>query len=46
MATDRGMFRTTDGGQKFRPTGFAGEDVLAVATFPPPEPIKGKKPRR
>jgi photosystem II stability/assembly factor-like uncharacterized protein len=46
VATDRGIFRTADGGQHFQAAGLAGEDVLTVATFPPPEPLTGKKPRR
>jgi photosystem II stability/assembly factor-like uncharacterized protein len=46
LATDRGLFRTTDGGEHWVPAGFAGQDVLTVATFPPPEPVSGKKPRR
>ena len=46
VATDRGIFRTGDGGQKFQPSGLAGEDVLTIATFPPPAPLQGKKLRR
>jgi photosystem II stability/assembly factor-like uncharacterized protein len=46
VATDRGIFRTADGGQRFQPSGLAGEDVLTVATFPPPAPLQGKKVRR
>ena len=46
VATDRGIFRTADGGQRFQPSGLAGEDVLTVATFPPPAPLHGKKVRR
>ena len=42
VATDRGVFRTADGGQSFHPSGLAGEDVLVIATFPPPEPLTGK----
>lgn len=43
VATDRGIHRTADGGQRFQPAGLAGEDVLALATFPPPEPGTGKR---
>lgn len=46
LATDRGLFRTTDAGEHWSPAGFAGQEVLTVATFPPPEPAPGKKPRR
>jgi photosystem II stability/assembly factor-like uncharacterized protein len=48
VATDRGVFRTADGGQHFQAAGLAGEEVLTIATFPPPEPLtrKGKPPRR
>jgi photosystem II stability/assembly factor-like uncharacterized protein len=46
LATDQGLFRTTDAGEHWAPAGFAGQEVLAVATFPPPEPSSGKKPRR
>lgn len=46
LATDKGLFRTTDAGEHWAPAGFAGQEVLTVATFPPPEPVPGKKPRR
>ena len=46
LATDRGLFRTTDAGEHWSPAGFAGQDVLTVATFPPPEPTPDKKSRR
>ena len=38
LATDRGVFRTADAGQTWVPMGFEGQDVLTVATFPPPRP--------
>jgi hypothetical protein len=38
MATDQGVFRTADAGQTWVATGFAGQNVLTVATFPPPRP--------
>jgi photosystem II stability/assembly factor-like uncharacterized protein len=46
LATDRGLFRTADAGEHWAPAGFAGQEVLTVATFPPPEPASRKKPRR
>jgi len=46
VATDHGLFRTADGGYKFQPAGLVGEDVLTIATFPPPEPLLGRKIRR
>jgi len=43
LATDRGIFRTPDGGQHWMATGFKDE-VLSVAAFPPPPKLgKGKK---
>jgi photosystem II stability/assembly factor-like uncharacterized protein len=38
LATDRGVFHTSDAGQHWDLSGFEGEDVLTVATFPPPRP--------
>ena len=32
-------------GEHWSPAGFAGQYVLTVATFPPPEPTSGKKRR-
>ncbi len=46
LATDRGLFRTTDAGEHWSAAGFAGQEVLTVATFPPPEDASGRKPRR
>jgi photosystem II stability/assembly factor-like uncharacterized protein len=46
LATDRGLFRTTDAGEHWAPAGFAGQEVLTVATFPPPETSTGKKAKR
>lgn len=37
LATDRGVFRTTDAGQHWQASGLAGQEVLEIATFPPPE---------
>jgi photosystem II stability/assembly factor-like uncharacterized protein len=36
LATDRGVFHTSDTGQTWELSGFKGEEVLTVATFPPP----------
>ncbi len=46
LATDQGLFRTRDAGEHWEPAGFAGQDVLTVATFPPPEPLSQPKRRR
>jgi photosystem II stability/assembly factor-like uncharacterized protein len=46
LATSRGLFRTIDAGEHWSPAGFAGQDVLTVATFPSPEPAPGKKQKR
>lgn len=45
LATDRGLFRTTDAGEHWTTAGFAGQDVLTVATFPAPEPVNKKRRR-
>lgn len=42
VASDRGVFRTLDGGLRFEPTGFKGA-VSVLATFPPPEPVRRKR---
>lgn len=46
LATDRGLFHTIDAGEHWRARGFDGQPVLDVATFPPPDPVRSKKPRR
>jgi len=46
LATDQGLFRTRDAGEHWEPAGFAGQEVLTVATFPAPEVILQKQPRR
>lgn len=38
VSTDRGLFYTSDAGQTWSLTGFQGQEVLTVATFPPPRP--------
>ncbi|MCG6926272.1 MAG: hypothetical protein LJF30_13295 [Acidobacteria bacterium] len=43
LATDRGLFHTSDAGQHWSATGFEGEAVFTVATFPPPAPELGGK---
>jgi len=45
LATDRGLFHTPDAGTHWEPAGFAGQEVLEVATFPPPEASSGTKRR-
>ena len=46
LATDRGLFRTMDAGEHWVPAGFAGQEVITVATFPPPTLEPSKKPHR
>jgi photosystem II stability/assembly factor-like uncharacterized protein len=46
LATDQGLFRTRDTGEHWEPAGFAGQDVLTVATFPAPEVQLQQKRRR
>jgi photosystem II stability/assembly factor-like uncharacterized protein len=36
LATDRGVFRTADGGERWMDAGLRGEPVSCVSTFPPP----------
>jgi photosystem II stability/assembly factor-like uncharacterized protein len=43
LATDQGLFHTSDAGGHWSPAGFAGEEVFTVATFPPPAPELGGK---
>lgn len=38
LATDRGLFHTSDAGGHWTAAGFEGQDVLTVATYPPPRP--------
>jgi photosystem II stability/assembly factor-like uncharacterized protein len=46
LATDQGIFRTPDAGEHWYPAGLDGQDVLTIATFPPPQPSAKKKKRR
>jgi photosystem II stability/assembly factor-like uncharacterized protein len=46
LATDRGIFRTPDAGEHWDPAGLEGQDVLTIATFPPPSPSAKKKKHR
>ncbi len=46
LATERGLFRTRDAGERWEIAGFAGQDVLTVATFPAPEPLAQSKRRK
>ncbi len=41
LATDHGLFHTSDAGQQWSAAGFEGEEVFTVATFPPPAPELG-----
>ncbi|HXY38119.1 MAG TPA: hypothetical protein VEQ10_00530 [Vicinamibacteria bacterium] len=45
LATDRGLFHTPDAGGHWDLAGFPGQDVLEVATFPPPDASIGSKRR-
>jgi photosystem II stability/assembly factor-like uncharacterized protein len=45
LATDKGLFRTPDAGEHWAPAGFDGQEVLVVATFPPPEPLRDRRRR-
>lgn len=45
VGTDKGVSRSDDGGLNWRPSGMSGEDVLALATFPPPERTPGRRRR-
>jgi hypothetical protein len=46
LATEQGLFRTRDAGEHWEAAGFAGQDVLAVATFPAPDSLLQTRPRR
>ena len=46
LSTERGLFRTQDTGEHWEPAGFAGQDVLTVATFPAPNAIQNTKRRK
>ena len=46
LSTEQGLFHTQDAGEHWQPAGFAGQDVLTVATFPAPDPIQRTKRRR
>jgi photosystem II stability/assembly factor-like uncharacterized protein len=43
LATDRGIYRTPDAGEHWEAAGLAGENVLEIGTFPPPEESSGKR---
>ncbi len=45
LGTDRGVFWTGDGGVHWRATGLKDETILALATFPPPDPVRGRSKR-
>jgi diaminopimelate epimerase len=37
LSTDRGIYHSGDGGTYWRPSGLDREEILCLATFPPPE---------
>jgi hypothetical protein len=43
VGTDDGIYRTTDGGQRWQGAGLEGRAILSLATFPPPQPSHGKR---
>ncbi len=43
LATDRGIFRTTDAGEHWQTAGLDGQDVVEIATFPAPGPPRKKR---
>jgi hypothetical protein len=43
-ATDHGVYRSEDAGLNWRFSGMKGENVISIATFPPPERVM--RPRR
>ena len=43
LGTDQGVYRTPDGGLNWQKSGLADERVLSLATFPPPDPVVGKR---
>ena len=45
-ATDRGVFRSDDAGLNWRFSGLKGENVISIATFPPPERALPRRPRK
>ncbi len=46
LATDRGIFRTADGGERWMDAGLRGESVTCAGTFPPPSPLLPNKNRQ
>jgi hypothetical protein len=42
LATDRGIFRTSDAGEHWQASGLPDQDVLEIATFPAPDPVHKK----
>jgi photosystem II stability/assembly factor-like uncharacterized protein len=45
-ATDQGVFRSEDAGLNWRFSGLKGENVISIATFPSPERLPPRRPRR
>ena len=46
MATDRGIWRSGDGGESFLQQGLVEETVSALVTFPQPDARKGKDKKK
>lgn len=46
LATERGLYRSLDGGMSWEASGLDGEDILAVATFPPPSQLRDERKGR
>ncbi len=45
LATEAGIFHTGDAGEHWEPAGLAGQEVLEIATFPPPDPASDRRRR-
>jgi photosystem II stability/assembly factor-like uncharacterized protein len=46
VGTDKGAYRTADGGTRWTSAGLTGEKVLCLGTFPPPVREQSRKGRR
>jgi len=40
VATSKGLYRSLDGGTGWERSGLADEEILTIATFPPPSPLR------
>jgi photosystem II stability/assembly factor-like uncharacterized protein len=43
LATERGLFRSLDGGTLWDASGLAEEEILTIATFPPPSQVRDER---